>query len=173
MVSSSASRSRSNRRSPARRTSPPAEPKAAVADATMDKSKEGASAPRHRLDGQDGKRSKGSGAVANRRRKGEPGTWQCPECSRVINDNPSAKQQHWDSIYCQATRLCNQHGGSWWEWKTKVEKNVHKETWHLKENLLIFSCIFVFFLFWAVNEKSNKKEEVQTRITNIFHVFLP
>ena len=37
----------------------------------------------------------------------------------------------------------------------------------------IFSCIFVFFLFWAVNEKSNKKEEVQTRITNIFHVFLP
>jgi hypothetical protein len=30
-----------------------------------------------------------------------------------------------------------------------------------------------FFLFWAGNEKSNKKEEVQTRITNIFHVFLP
>ena len=35
--------------------------------------------------------------------------------------------------------------------------------------LLIFSCIFL----GAVNEKSNKKEEVQTRITNIFHVFLP
>ena len=110
-----------------------------MADATLDKTKEGASAPGHRLDGQDGKRSKGSGAVANRRRKGEPGTWQCPECARVINDNPSAKQQHWDSIYCQATRLCNQHGGSWWDWKAKVEKmKKHstgtKETWHLKEN---------------------------------------
>ena len=36
--------------------------------------------------------------------------------------------------------------------------------------LLIFSCIFVF---GAVNEKSNKKEEVQTRIANIFRAFLP
>ena len=41
------------------------------------------------------------------------------------------------------------------------------------DDLLIFSCIFVFFLGGAVNEKCNKKEEVQTRITNIFHVFLP
>ena len=39
-------------------------------------------------------------------------------------------------------------------------------------DLVVFSCIFVFFLFWAVNEIPNKKEEVQTRITNIFHVFL-
>ena len=38
--------------------------------------------------------------------------------------------------------------------------------------LFIFSCIFVFF-FGAVDEKSNKKEEVQTRMTYIFHVFLP
>ena len=36
----------------------------------------------------------------------------------------------------------------------------------------LYLAVFLFF-FWAVNEKSNKKEEVQTRITNIFHVFLP
>ena len=50
----------------------------------------------------------------------------------------------------------------------------HKHFPKIRVILVVFSCIFVFFLkFWAVNEKSNKKEEVQTRITNIFHVFLP
>jgi len=37
----------------------------------------------------------------------------------------------------------------------------------------LYLAVFLYFLGGAVNEKSNKKEEVQTRITNIFQVFLP
>lgn len=60
-------------------------------------------------------------------------------------------------------------------WKGRTKGFFGSITWckQLVVILVVFSCIFVFFKFWAVNEKSNKKEEVQTRITNIFHVFLP
>ena len=164
MVSSSASRSRSSKRSPERRNSPQPEKTEAVVDASaegkdckedrrnslkpekkeekVDSAAEGkdrkddskdAEAPGDRSDG---KRPKGSGAVANRRVRGAPGTWQCPDCFRVIDNNPSSKQHHWDSVYCEASRLCNQHGGSWWEWKEKVEKDRGKKTWQLKENNL-------------------------------------
>jgi len=38
----------------------------------------------------------------------------------------------------------------------------------------LYLAVFLYiFFFWAVNEKSNKKEEVQTRKPNIFHIFLP
>ena len=81
------------------------------------------------------KRSKGSGAVAHRRKKGDPGTWTCSECHRVIQDNPIAKQQHWDSVFCRATRLYKQHGGDWYDWRAKVEKEDSVQGgWTLHEN---------------------------------------
>ena len=49
-----------------------------------------------------------------------------------------------------------------------------RRRWKVPRLSYLYLAVFLyFFLFWAVNEKSNKKEEVQTRITNIFHVFLP
>ena len=81
------------------------------------------------------KRAKGSGAVAHRRKKGDPGTWTCSECHRVIQDDPIAKQQRWDSVFCRATRLYKQHGGDWWQWRAKVEKEDRVQGgWTLHEN---------------------------------------
>ena len=57
-------------------------------------------------------RSVGGGAVRNRRTAGTPGTFECPECYRVIQDNKVAREQHWDSRYCRARRLYNRGYGN-------------------------------------------------------------
>eukprot|EP00435_Cladocopium_sp_Y103_P059070 s697_g21.t1 len=134
MVSSSASRSRSTRRSPERRKSPPKEPERAVAASLETKKEEEKGGDGSHGDRAEGKRSRGSGAVANRRKKGQPGTWQCSDCHRVINDTPSAKKQHRNSVYCKATRLWHERGGDWWEWKDKLEKGDREDTCKLTEN---------------------------------------
>eukprot|EP00435_Cladocopium_sp_Y103_P029165 s2895_g7.t1 len=134
MVTSSASRSRSARRSPERRKSPPKEPESAEPASSETKKEEEKGGDGSHGDRAEGKRSRGSGAVANRRKKGQPGTWQCTHCHRVISDTPSAKQQHRESVYCKATRLWHERGGDWWEWKDKLEKGDREDTCTLTEN---------------------------------------
>ena len=132
MVSSSASRSRSARRSPSRREEaradtkaterkeakePAAAPESAAPAGTADRDqqehdqewpqdKKTSAAPAART------RSTGGGAVRNRRMAGTPGTYECPECYRVIQDNKTARDQHWESRYCRAARLYNRGYGS-------------------------------------------------------------
>lgn len=131
MVSSSTSRSRSGRRSPSRKeeesedakaketpeaTEPAAEPatddrnnKKKGAEWQQDKKQAAWSEdPSHPARG----RSTGGGAVRNRRTAGTPGTFECPECYRVIQDNKTARDQHWESRYCRAARLYNRGYGT-------------------------------------------------------------
>ena len=140
MVRSSSSRSRSTKRSPERRKSPAAAPEGEAPEPAVpapETDRKDTDAVAEKKDGKQRtveKRSKGSGAVAHRRKKGDPGTWTCFECQRVIQDNPIAKQQHWDSVYCRATRLYKQHGGDWWHWRAKLEKeDVAQGGWTLQE----------------------------------------
>ena len=72
-----------------------------------------------------------TGAVQNRRKKGDPGTWTCDECHRTIADNPCSKKQHWDSLYCRAARLYNTGyaDGDWEACKKKVERTWYEEEW--------------------------------------------
>jgi hypothetical protein len=53
------------------------------------------------------------------------------------------------------------------------DKTVALTTGASPQTTCLYLAVFLFSFFWAVNEKSNKKEEVETGITNIFHVFLP
>eukprot|EP00435_Cladocopium_sp_Y103_P064052 s512_g25.t1 len=53
-------------------------------------------------------KARSTGAVQNRRKEGDPGTWTCPDCFRTIADNACSKKQHFNSQYCRASRLWNQ-----------------------------------------------------------------
>ena len=143
MVSSSASRSRSARRSPSRRreeavskspvketpeapsappeTSAPPELSVPAAPSAPPDSEECEKPKQWKgwFDDNDGGKSRasrhrsvGGGAVRNRRTAGTPGTFECPECYRVIQDNKTARDQHWDSRYCRARRLYNRGYGT-------------------------------------------------------------
>ena len=131
MPSSTSSRSRSNRRSPRRGESP---------TKALEPEPENSEAPKGVVLGEKPPEEKAAeeketvqtkprttGAVQNRRKKGAPGTWTCPECDRTIADNACSKQQHWDSLYCRAARLYNQGCGSYDECKKRVEKDVYQD----------------------------------------------
>ena len=68
---------------------------------------------------------KPGGARKNLRKAGDPDTWECPDCFRVIADNEASKDQHRVSAYCFARRLwkvgafygdwptCEKYGKEW------------------------------------------------------------
>ena len=68
---------------------------------------------------------KPGGARKNWRKAGDPDTWECPDCLRVIADNEASKDQHRVSAYCFARRLwkvgafygdwptCEKYGKEW------------------------------------------------------------
>ena len=135
MESSSKSRSRSNRRSPDRRASPPKgkgteeeeEPKAAAPEcAEVSRAERRASQSKVRT----------SGAVQNRRKQGDRGTWTCHECRRTIADNDCSKKQHWYSLHCRASRLYNRgcHDGNWEACKRQIEREMKAEAWDDEES---------------------------------------
>ena len=134
MTSSSESRSRSARRSPSRRDEGEAKaskPEKSEAPSTAPESKEGEKPGRWdewntwvpeteetKKESSEHKaraartRSAGGGAVRNRRAAGTPGTFQCPDCYRVIQDNRTSREQHRDSRHCRAHRLHKRGYGS-------------------------------------------------------------
>eukprot|EP00435_Cladocopium_sp_Y103_P043075 s1320_g12.t1 len=135
MASSSKSRSRSNRRSPNRRKSPKKGKEAEVPEASKPA---GADVQVERATQS---RARTSGAVQNRRKKGDPGTWTCSECRRTIADNDCAKKQHWDSLHCRVSRLYNRgyHNGDWEACKKQVEREMKTETWEDESNVRLRS----------------------------------
>ena len=82
------------------------------------------------------KKSKVSGAVANRRQAGDPDTYQCTHCWRVIADNESAKEQHWDSLHCRTKRYQYSGYGDEKTCRKLAKADLAKQTqrWKLKEN---------------------------------------
>ena len=137
--STSESRSRSNRRSPAKKAADEGEAKGtgaagpASADASPSRrpaSPKGAP-PVPAGQPEDSKektsragRSKASGARKSWRNDGDKGTWTCPDCHRVILDHPAGKDQHKVSAYhlsyllwnagCFSTvQMCDEYAKEW------------------------------------------------------------
>lgn len=152
MASSSRSRSRSNKRSPGREEaakekeetepevpSPKGEERAPKGEELAPKGKESKPTGEGATPAGEGNaerrtsqsKVRTTGAVQNRRKKGDPGTWTCDECHRTIADNPCSKKQHWDSLYCRAARLYNAGyaDGDWEACKKKVERTMYEEEW--------------------------------------------
>ena len=135
MVSSSSTRSpsRSDRRGPSELAAEPvAKPSEDVAAApegvdgkeaaekpvTAVPTEEHASKPAHdRKQPQPSQSRKPGGARKNLRKAGDPDTWECPDCYRVIADNEASKDQHRVSAYCFARRLWNV-GAFYGDWPT-------------------------------------------------------
>ena len=137
MASSSSERSRSGRRSPTRRSSP--------AGGTGQQAESNASGQEIRKenagkalspDEEKQRRSRGSGAVANRRQAGDPDTFQCPHCWRVIADNECAKEQHWHSLHCRTKRYQYSGYGDEKTCRAQARADMEKgmKTCELKEN---------------------------------------
>lgn len=168
MVSSSASRSRSVRRSPSRRreeavskspvketpeapsappeTSAPPELSVPAAPSAPPDSEECEKPKQWKgwFDDNDGGKSRasrhrsvGGGAVRNRRTAGTPGTFECPECYRVIQDNKTARDQHWDSRYCRARRLYNRGYGTQEECLQLADYEINKawQKWNASQGV--------------------------------------
>ena len=149
MASSSASRSRSAKRSPSRKEEgdeKPSKPEKSEALPAAPDAKEGEKPERtdewnkevpEKKEPRQGSfqdkaravrtRSAGGGAVRNRRAAGTPGTFECPECYRVIQDNRTARDQHWDSRHCRAHRLYNRGYGSMEQCFQLADHEIQKE----------------------------------------------
>ena len=117
-MTSTPSRSRSakrspNRRSPRRDRSPSRQPERSLR--TGDKNQK--------------VKSKGSGAVLNRRSAGDPGTHTCADCGRTIQDNPASVDQRRRSVYCRTARLANRGfaKGDWWACRRRVDEEISWE----------------------------------------------
>ena len=121
MASSSRSRSRSNKRSPGRGEPSKETEEKPDPGTVLPKGEEGANEADVSAEP---RKARTTGAVQNRRKKGEPGTWTCDHCQRTISDNPCSKKQHLDSLYCRACRLYNDGygGGDWEACKKKAER---------------------------------------------------
>lgn len=128
MVSSSSrSRSRSDRRGPTpEKASEDAEPKASADAAAVASAPEGAVEPKTATKPAEAaapaqpsysQSRKPGGARKNLRKAGDAGTWECPDCYRVIQDNESSKDQHRVSAYCFSRRL-RKVGAFYGDWAT-------------------------------------------------------
>ena len=135
MASSSSERSRSARRSPRRGPSPAGGLEPAEEPRCLEPGKgDDGTVPGPEEEKQ--RRSKASGAVANRRQAGDPDTYQCPHCWRVIADNDCAKEQHWNSLHCRTKRYQYSGYGDEKTCRALAQKDIAKGTdsFHLKEN---------------------------------------
>ena len=134
MASSSEERSRSGRRSPERRSrtrsrresAEDAEPKedGATSDRKTEKREEdhkGRPEQDSWSKASQSKRSKarGGGVRKNQRYPGQPGTWTCPDCERIVDKNDVSVRQHRRSSYCVRWQLWN--GRVETDWKRCIE----------------------------------------------------
>jgi hypothetical protein len=136
MVSSSSrSRSRSDRRGPspkkasedveAKASADASAPEGAVEPKTSTKPAEAAAEAGTPAQPSYSQSRRPGGARKNVRKAGDAGTWECPDCYRVIQDNESSKDQHRVSAYCFSRRLwkvgafygdwptCEKYGKEW------------------------------------------------------------
>ena len=137
MASSSSERSRSGRRSPTRRSSPAGGTgPAAETNASGQEIRKEDAGKALPPDEEKQRRSRGSGAVANRRQAGDPDTFQCPHCWRVIADNECAKEQHWHSLHCRTKRYQYSGYGDEKTCRARAQADLAKgtKTLELKEN---------------------------------------
>ena len=116
MVSSSSrSRSRSDRRGPspkkasedveAKASADASAPEGAVEPKTSTKPAEAAAEAGTPAQPSYSQSRRPGEARKNVRKAGDAGTWECPDCYRVIQDNESSKDQHRVSAYCFSRRL--------------------------------------------------------------------